>query len=95
MKNDDKDSLLVYEAVVPIVNVLGPNWKTKAAKKQFSVNVALNAAPAMGGVRRPSRGLELRGIGGGMRGGRNHGGAGGGPVLKEEDSWYTFRLPMK
>jgi len=100
MKNDEKDSLLVYEVIVPIKNVLGPNWKAKAAKKQFSMNVALNSTPGGGryGGGRPSRGLEFRGIGGGMRGmggGRRYGSGGGGnPGQKEEDNWYTFRLPL-
>lgn len=97
MKNDGKDSLLVYEVVVPLKNVLGANWKTKAANKKFSINVALNSTPpptgggSYGGGR--PRGLEIRGMGGtrGMGGGRRYGGA---PGQKEVDNWYTFRLPL-
>jgi len=102
IKNDDKDSLLVYEVVIPLRNVLGPKWMARAAKNKLSMDLALNAAPGTGGGRyssgRPARGLEFRGIGGGMRGmggGRRYGAGGGGNSgQKEEDNWYTFRLPL-
>ncbi|MBS1606436.1 MAG: hypothetical protein JST42_27510 [Bacteroidetes bacterium] len=103
IKNDEKDSLLVYEVVIPIRNVVGLKWMAKAARNKLSMDLALNAMPAAGGGHygggRPSpRGLEFRGIGGGMRrmgGGRRYGGgAGGNAGQKEEDNWYTFRLPL-
>jgi hypothetical protein len=103
IKNDDQDSLLVYEVMVPIRNVLGADWKARAAKKNFSVGIVLNGTPGMGGGGnagpRPSFG-GMRGMGGmrgGMGGGR-YGGGGGGSASqgqKEEASWYAFRLAMK
>jgi len=102
IKNDDRDSLLAYELVVPLRNVLGPKWMAKAAKNQLSINLALNSTPAAGGGYRGGRpgmgGIGIRGMGGmrGMGGGRRYGGGGGGgtPGQKEEDNWYTFRLPL-
>src|SRR5262249_35865047 len=71
IKNEDKDSLLVYEVVVPLKNVLGPKWMAKAAKKQLSIDLALNSTPGTGGGYRGGRpgmgGLGIRGMGG-MRG---------------------------
>ena len=97
IKNDDRDSLLVYEVVVPLRNVLGPKWMARAAKNKLSIDLALNAIPATGGGHygsgRPARGIEFRGMGGmrGLGGGRRYGGT---SAQKEEDNWYTFRLPL-
>jgi hypothetical protein len=103
------DSLLVYEAVVPI-NLVNGNLSAKKASKNFSIGIALNAVPGTGGANnnspRPSFG------GGGMRGGMMGGGmmrggfgGGGGrnynsqrtttQAVKEEDTWYEFRLAGK
>ena len=101
IKNEDRDSLLVYEVVIPLRNLVGPNWMAKAAKNQVSINLALNSTPGTGGGYRGGRpaggGIGIRGMGGmrGMGGGRRYGGGGGSnPGQKEEDSWYTFRLPL-
>lgn len=106
IKHDDKDTVLVYEIMIPIQNVLGANWKAKAAKKNFSVGIVLNSTPGMGGGgRRPGGGGGMRGMGGGMGGmrvplgggGRRYGGGGGGGSQgqKEEADWYVFRLALK
>jgi hypothetical protein len=106
IKHDDQDSLLVYEIMIPIRNVLGADWKAKAGKKNFSVGIVLNATPAMGGGGgggRPNGG-GMRGMGGGMGGmrvglggGRRYGGGGSGSSQgqKEESDWYVFRLASK
>lgn len=107
IKNGANDSLLVYEASVPIQNVLGPDWKAQAKKKNFSVGIALNSTPGMGGGggggSRPGfggggmRGMGMGGMRGGM-GGRRYGGGGGGggsQTQKEDDNWYPFRLAIK
>jgi hypothetical protein len=100
----NNDSLLVYEAIIPIKNILGPDWASKAAKKNFSVGVFLDATPAMGGGgggARPGmgmRGMGMRGVGGigGMGGGRRYGGGGGGGQEQKEDAnWYVFRMAIK
>jgi hypothetical protein len=72
---------------------------TKAAKRNFSVGVFIDATPAMGGNGgpRPGMGMGMRGMGMGMRGmggGRRYGG-GGGQGQKEDANWYTFRLASK
>lgn len=96
IKLNSDDSLLVYEAVIPLKDLLGPDGITKAEKRNLSVGVFIDATPAMGGGGgpRPGMGMGMRGMGMGMRGtggGRRYGG-GGGQGQKEDANWYTFRL---
>jgi hypothetical protein len=103
IKLNNQDSLLVYEVIVPIKNILGPDWAAKAAKKNFSVGVVLDAVAGSGGggAGRPGgfggmRGMGMRGMGGGGMGGgggRRYGG--GQPAQKEDANWYPFRLATK
>ena len=104
MKLTSDDSLLVYEVAIPLKNILGTDWATKAAKKNFSVGVVLDAVAGTGGGTgggggmRPG-GFGMRGMGmGGMRGGGMGGGGrrGGGQAPQPEDAtWYTFRPAVK
>jgi len=106
MKLSNQDSLLVYEVVVPIKNVLGVDPGDRSKKKNFSVGIVLNAVANSPGSRsnggpRPSFGGGGGGMHmsmGGMRGGggrRNYNTSGNGPASKEEADWYTFRLVTK
>ena len=103
MKLNNDDSLLVYEVVIPLKNILGPDWPAKAAKKNFSVGVVLDAVEGTGGGggggRPGGMGMGMRGMGmGGMRGGGMGGGGhryGGQPAQKEDATWYQFRLATK
>jgi hypothetical protein len=104
IKLNYQDSLLVYELVIPIKNILGPDWTTKAAKKNFSVGVVLDAVAGSGGGGgggRPGgfggmRGMGMRGMGGGgMGGGGGRRSGGGQQAQKEDDNWYPFRLVTK
>lgn len=105
IKHNDQDSLLVYEVMIPINNVLGADWKAQASKKNFSVGIVLNAIPGTGGGggaygSHPGGMGGMRGMGGmsgmrgGMGGGRQYGG-GGSQGQKEDADWYTFRLALK
>lgn len=103
-RNDD--SVLVYEVMIPVRNVLGADWEARASKKDFSVGIVLNAIPGTGAGGgsigpRPSGG-GMRGTGGGgMRsgggtgGGRGYGGGAGSSGQREDADWYTFRLAVK
>ena len=102
IKLNNQDSLLVYEVVIPVKNILGPDWAAKASKKNFSVGVVMDAvagASGGGGGGRPGgfggmRGMGMRGMGGGgMGGGRRYGG--GQQAQKEDANWYAFRLATK
>jgi hypothetical protein len=100
MKLNNNDSLLVYEVTIPLKNILGPQWPARAAKKNFSVGVVLDAVAGTGGGggggMRPG-GFGMRGMGG-MRGGGGGGGrryGGGQPAQKEDANWYQFRLATK
>jgi hypothetical protein len=102
IKLNNQDSLLVYEVVIPVKNILGADWAAKASKKNFSVGVVLDAvagASGGGGGGRPGgsggmRGMGMRGMGGGgMGGGRRYGG--GQQAQKEDANWYEFRLVTK
>ena len=106
IKHNEQDSVLVYEVMIPIQNILGGNWKAKAGKKDFSVGIILNSTPGMGGGGGRPNGGGMRGMGGGMGGmrvglgGGGHrygGGSGGGGSQgqKEETDWYVFRLALK
>jgi hypothetical protein len=99
IKLNNQDSLLVYEVIIPIKNILGPDWAAKASKKNFGVGVVLDAVAGSGGGGgggRPGgfggmRGMGMRGMGGGgMGGGRRYGG--GQQAQKEDANWYEFRL---
>jgi hypothetical protein len=95
------DSLLVYEAVIPIVNVLGADLSSRNPKKAFSIGVVLNtpSGQTVAGSQRHNGGG--RGIG---VNGMHFGGNGGGssrrsynanpddPPIKEDANWYLFRL---
>jgi hypothetical protein len=90
------DSSLVYEAIVPIKDILGLSLDGKNASKNFSVGIVINNVSYRNNSTRPSYG------GGGMRGGMRGGGMGGGrrnygnePAAKEDASWYLFRLAYK
>jgi hypothetical protein len=104
MKLNNNDSLLLYEVVIPLKNILGADWAAKAAKKNFSVGVVLDAVAGTGGngggggMHGGGGGFGMRGMGmGGMRGGGMGGQRqGGGQQGKKEDaSWYAFRLATK
>jgi hypothetical protein len=99
MKLNNEDSLLVYEAIVPIKDVLGADLSPKSESRNFSVGIVLNAAPGQGGgngnYSRPSYGgmrggmMGMRGMGGG-RG--NYGSSQRSAGAKEETDWYQFQL---
>jgi len=97
-KLNNNDSVLVYEAVIPIHNILGADLSSRNPKKTFSVGVVVNSpeAPGAGSSRPYGGGGGGRGMGMGMRG---FGGGGGGrrpsnnnQPLKEDVNWYPFRL---
>jgi hypothetical protein len=103
IKHNDQDSVLVYEVMIPVRNVLGADWEARANKKSFSVGIVLNGTPGTpaggGGLGPRTSPGGMRGMGGmrsGMGSGRGYGG--GGPVSrgqKEDADWYTFRLAVK
>ena len=104
IKLNNQDSLLVYEVVIPLKNILGPDWAAKAAKKNFSVGVVMDAVAGSGsgGGGRPGggfggmRGMGMRGMGGGgMGGGGGRRNGGGQQAQKEDANWYEFRLATK
>ncbi|HUB62788.1 MAG TPA: hypothetical protein VL978_18870 [Puia sp.] len=94
------DSLLVYEAIIPIVNVLGAALSSRNPKKPFSVGVVLNAPSGRSVARNQhhygGRGMNVNGIhmggsgGGGSR--RNYNTDGDNPPIREDANWYQFRL---
>lgn len=99
MKLRNQDSLLVYEVVIPVKNILGMDLSARSARKNFSVGIVLNPVLSPGGHNRGARPSFGGGGGGmhmsmgGMRGGRrNYGDSGNSPASKEEADWYTFRL---
>ncbi len=100
MKLNNHDSLLVYEAIIPIHNVLGAELGSRSPKKSFSVGVVLNTPSGQSIVnnQRHSYGGGGRGMGLGMNGmhmggGRRQGGGGdNNQLLKEDANWYQFRL---
>jgi hypothetical protein len=99
-KLNNHDSLLVYEAIVPIFNVLGAGLNSRSPKKTFSVGVVLNTPSGQTVPGNQHRGgTGGRGLGLGMNGmhmgGRNrnfnNNNSDNAPV-KEDANWYTFRL---
>jgi hypothetical protein len=103
LKLNNHDSLLVYEAIIPIRNVLGADLGSRSPKKRFSVGVVLNTPSGQNVAETPrhSQGGGGRGMGIGRTGMRLGGGGGGGrrydagdnsQLLKEDANWYPFRL---
>jgi len=99
MKLNHQDSVLVYEAIIPIRNILNNDLSARSPKKAFSVGVELNALSVVPGNNdAPPRsygggrglGLGVRGMGGGG-GGHRHA-SNNTPPVKEEVNWYQFRL---
>lgn len=87
------DSVLVYEAIVPIKNVI-EELNAKEEKKNFSVCISLNNVPGQpDNSFAPSHsnynGIHLRGSNARIGGPRRN------TETKEEDSWYMFRLVSK
>lgn len=100
IKLNNQDSLLVYEAIIPLQHILGTGLNSRSPKKAFSVGIALNA-PLAGSSSRPPggggggggmrlNGMGMRGLGSG--GGRRYGSGSNNPPPKEDASWYQFRL---
>jgi len=99
MRLNHQDSMLVYEAIIPIRNILNNDLSGRSPKKPFSVGVLLNTLSVVPGASdTPPRSYGGgRGLGLGVRG---MGGGGGGrryasdhtPAVKEEVNWYQFRL---
>jgi hypothetical protein len=99
-KLNNQDSLLVCEAIIPLQSLLGAGLNGRSPKKAFSVGIVLNP-PVAGGADRPSHsGGGGRGMGLGIRGLNNGGGSHGNgsgnsgrsEPVKEDASWYQFRL---
>jgi hypothetical protein len=93
------DSLLAYEAIIPIVNVLGTGLNTRNPKKPFSVGVILNTPSGQtvaGQHHYGGRGMNVNGMhmGGSGSGGnrRNYNTNNDNPPIKEDANWYLFRL---
>ena len=100
------DSVLVYEAIVPLYTVLHRGGlDTKTLKKDFSVGIVVGNLPeqrstnrnnqGVGGYRpRMGMGMGMGGMGMGMHGGGGgrRGGGGNNPPPQDESDWYTFRF---
>jgi hypothetical protein len=105
MRLNNDDSLLLYEASIPLADIFGPDWAANIAKKNVSVGIVIDATPGSGsgGGPRPGGFGGMRGMGMGMGMGMRGGGMGGRgrrygsgqPAQKEDDNWYTFRLAAK
>lgn len=105
------DSLLVYEAIVPLYTVLKRGGlDTKTLKKDFSVGIVIGNLPEQrstqnrggnqGGFRpRMGVGMGMGGMGMGMGMGRGGGGGRQGgnqtQASQNESDWYTFRFADK
>jgi hypothetical protein len=96
------DSLLVYEAVIPIDNVPGADLSSRNPKQPFSVGIVLNTPSGQSVAGDAHHSGKGHGIGLGMNG-MHMGGGGGGhrnsnpnnfdnPPIKEDTNWYRFRL---
>jgi len=93
---NNNDSMLVYEAVIPIYNILGAGLSSRNPKKTFSVGVVVNPPEAPGaGSSRPygggGRGMGL-GVNGFSGGGHSRRPSYNNQPAKEEVNWYPFRL---
>lgn len=101
MHLNNHDSLLVYEAIVPIANLLGPGgYGNRPQKKAFSIGVVLNTPSGLRNLEnsrhRGGRGLGLGMNGLHMGGGhRNNGNDGNNPPVREDASWYQFRFAVR
>jgi hypothetical protein len=105
MKLNNQDSLLVYEVIIPVKNVLGTDLSARSKKKNFSVGIVLNTIPGQegrsnGGPRRSfgggGGGMHMSmGGGRGMGGGHRNYGSSNNQGQKEETNWYAFRLVNK
>jgi hypothetical protein len=96
------DSLLVYEAIIPIANISGTDPSSRNPKQPFSVGVVVNTASGLSTVSNQHHSGNGRGLGLGMNG--MHMGNGGAshrnnnnnnsdnPPIKEDANWYQFRL---
>lgn len=93
------DSLLVYEAIIPIANVLGTDLASRNPKKPFSVGIVLNTPSGqslIGQRHYGGRGMNVNGMhmggsgGGGSR--REYNTDGDNPPIREDTNWYKFRL---
>lgn len=87
------DSLLVYEAIVPLKYIL-EELNAKEEKKNFSICISLNNMPGQPDNSFPPshsnyNGIHLRGTNARIGGPRRN------TETKEEDSWYQFRLVSK
>jgi hypothetical protein len=100
MKLNHQDSMLVYEAIIPIRNILNRDLSGRSPKQSFSVGVVLNTLSVVPGTNdAPPRsygggrglGLGVRGMGGGGGGGHRYASEHTPPV-KEDVNWYQFRL---
>jgi hypothetical protein len=99
MQLNNHDSLLVYEAIIPINNILGSDLSSRSPKKTFSVGIVLNT-PSGQNAATPSHrnGGGSRGLGLGMNGmhmggrSRNYNSNNDAPPLREDANWYAFRL---
>ncbi|HTR29198.1 MAG TPA: hypothetical protein VMH27_08005 [Puia sp.] len=95
------DSLLVYEAIVPIGNILGSELAGRNPETKFSVGVILNTPSGqtvMTGSHRPgghglsmgTNGIHMGGGGGSHRNYNTN--SNDAPPIKEDANWYQFRL---
>lgn len=100
MKLQHHDSLLVYEAIIPIRTILGAPLSSRSPKKPFSVGVVLNTPSGLTPPSDSYRRTSGRGLGLGMNGMHMGGGHRYNPnngdnsqsLLKEDANWYQFRL---
>jgi hypothetical protein len=95
------DSLLVYEAIIPIVNVFGADLSSRNPKKPVSIGVVLNtpSGQTVAGSQRHNgggRGIGVNGMHFGGNGGgssrRNYNANPDDPPIREDANWYLFRL---
>jgi hypothetical protein len=99
---NNHDSLLFYEAVIPIRNILGSDLSSRSPKKSFSVGIVLNTPSGQivadnprrnhGGGRGMGIGMTGMRLGGGGGGGRHYDGGDNSQSLKDDANWYQFRL---
>jgi len=95
------DSLLVYEAVIPIQNVPGAALTTRNPKKTFSIGIVLNTPSGQTVAGNQHHSGSGHGLGLGMNG-MHMGGSGGhrnynqnndeNVPIREDANWYQFRL---
>jgi hypothetical protein len=101
MRLTHHDSLLVYEAIVPINNVLGADAGSRNPKKKFSIGIVLNTPSGQTVINGPrhsgGHGLSMgtngihMGGGGGNHRNYNTNSDDSAPV-QEDANWYQFRL---